>query len=105
HGSHNATLRAQGLERMTRRDLVAFLPVDEFVARKKAGYGEMPLKSLVKELLIRTGGRIARNDEGQKPQGANATLGTLAGAPDRDASFADNDHNPLYFEYVVPAGG
>jgi hypothetical protein len=104
HGSHNATLRAQGLEKMGppegSRDFVAFLPVDEFVARKKAGYGEMPLRSLVKELAIRTDGRVARNDEGAAPDGDDSTLRPIEGAPALRSDFLDAS-TELYFEYTV----
>jgi hypothetical protein len=110
HGSHNATLRQQGLELMGRSDgtaeLVAFLPVDEHVARDLAHYGEMPLRSLVKELAIRTGGRIVRNDEGAPPKDAESTLAPIEGAPPilRSKSFLDAS-TELYFEYTVAPPG
>jgi hypothetical protein len=106
HGSHNATLREQGLELMGRSDgkaeLVAFLPVDEHVARDLAHYGEMPLRSLVKELAIRTNGRIVRNDEGATPKDAESTLSPIEGAPSirPSKSFLDAS-TELYFEYTV----
>ncbi len=110
HGSHNATLRQQGLELMGRTDgtaeLVAFLPVDEHVARDLAHYGEMPLRSLVKELAIRTGGRIVRNDEGAPPKDAESTLAPIEGAPPirPSATFVDAS-TELYFEYTVKPPG
>jgi hypothetical protein len=106
HGSHNATLRQQGLELMGRTDgtaeLVAFLPVDEHVARDLAHYGEMPLRSLIKELAIRTGGRIVRNDEGTPPKDEESTLAPIEGAPPirPSESFLDAS-TELYFEYTV----
>lgn len=106
HGSHNATLRQQGLELMGRSDgtaeLVAFLPVDEHVARDLAHYGEMPLRSLIKELAIRTGGRIVRNDEGTPPKDEESTLAPIEGAPPirPSESFLDAS-TELYFEYTV----
>lgn len=106
HGSHNATLRQQGLELMGRSDgtaeLVAFLPVDEHVARDLAHYGEMPLRSLVKDLAIRTGGRIVRNDEGAPPKDNESTLAPIEGAPPLrpSKSFLDASTD-LYFEYTV----
>jgi hypothetical protein len=104
HGSHNATLKQQGLELMGppdgAKEMVAFLPVDEHVARDLAHYGEMPLRSLVKELSIRTKGRIARNDEGAAPKDKSSTLLPIPGAPPLDSGFVDvkTDH---YFEYTV----
>lgn len=104
HGSHNATLRAQGLELMSRPDgageLVAMLPVDEHVARDLAHYGEMPLLSLVKELAIRTRGRIARNDEGAKPENRESTLNPIPDVPQISSDFVDAKTD-LYFEYTV----
>jgi hypothetical protein len=107
HGSHNATLRDQGLKLMGRADgtgeLIAMLPVDEVIARTKAGYGEMPLPSLVKDLLIRTGGRLTRNDEDNPidPKGGNPTLAGVAGAPKRLNDFGSKHKTDLYIEYTV----
>jgi hypothetical protein len=106
HGSHNATLREQGLELMGRTDgtgeLVAFLPVDEHVARERAHYGEMPLRSLVKDLLIRTGGRVVRNDDGAQPKDAKSTLAPIDGAPPaRPAADFLDKATDLYFEHTV----
>lgn len=103
HGSHNATLRGQGLELMGpphgSEELVAFLPVDEHVARDLAHYGEMPLRSLVKELAIRTGGRVARNDAGTKPKDSESTLAPIPGAPALRDDFAKG--TDLYFECTI----
>jgi hypothetical protein len=106
HGSHNATLRDQGLKLMGRPDgtgaLVAMIPVDEVVARTKAGYGEMPLPALVKDLLIRTGGRVMRNDEDAEiiPKG-NPTLAGVPGAPQRLEKFGTKHKTDLYIEYTL----
>jgi hypothetical protein len=62
HGSHNATLKEKGLELMTHPHLVAMLPVEaDGVAR--LGYGQMPLKGLVKALTEATEGRLLRLDQ------------------------------------------
>jgi hypothetical protein len=106
HGSHNATLLDKGLKLMGRNDgtgeFVAMLPVNEFVAQVKAGYGQMPLKSLVKDLLIRTGGRLLRNDQDLPPT-AEVPFPTLAGvedAPARRKEFGERVTD-LYIEYTV----
>jgi hypothetical protein len=105
HGSHNGTLKAKGLEMMGRPgasgELVALLPVNEHVARDLAHYGEMPLRSLVKDLAIRTGGRVARSDEGDAPKDKQSTLAHIPGAPPVSSSFATK--NDLYFECTVAA--
>jgi Metallo-beta-lactamase superfamily len=48
HGSHNATLKAHGLEQMKRLE-ATIIPVDEVMAKKKR-WGRMPLPDLVTAL-------------------------------------------------------
>jgi len=50
HGSHNATLKEKGLERMTSDQLAAFIPVDVNVAHNVKGWKRMPLPSITKSL-------------------------------------------------------
>jgi len=71
HASHNATLREEGLERMTSPDLVAMIPVNRETARKQEW--NMPFPPLLERLVEKTDGRIL-----------DAELGVLgAGAGDR----------------------
>jgi Metallo-beta-lactamase superfamily len=51
HGSHNATLKEKGLERMTSNRLAAVIPVDVNVAHDVKGWKRMPLPSLTKTLM------------------------------------------------------
>lgn len=81
HGSHNATLRQQGLEQMKRLK-TAVIPVDEIVA-KKMRWGAMPLAGLVTALETQTAGRIFRTDR-------DVPAGTTGLKPD-----------PLYFEFEI----
>ena len=60
HGSHNATLKQNGLEMMSNLK-IAIIPVDHAMAVKKR-WGKMPLEQLEKELIDRTGGRVLRID-------------------------------------------
>lgn len=62
HGSHNAMLKAKGLERMTSPDLAAFIPVNETDA-KKARWHEMPFPPILDALGQRAGGRVIRADD------------------------------------------
>jgi hypothetical protein len=73
HASHNATLRAKGLELMESPDLVAMIPVDEAMAREVKGW-DMPFGELLKRLQEKTSGRILRADTGlpQKPPQVSA---------------------------------
>ena len=65
HGSHNATLRDKGLERMRSPDLVAFVPTDESWAWVKQGKGwKMPYLPIYRALLERTRGRVVQADIG-----------------------------------------
>lgn len=61
HGSHNATLREQGLETMHRLN-TALLPVDCAMAAKK-NWTRMPLPSLVERLRSLTGERLLQSDQ------------------------------------------
>jgi hypothetical protein len=65
HGSHNATLRAQGLELMTSPELVAMIPVEVAMARKKRW--EMPFPSLLERLMERAAGRVLLADSKSRP--------------------------------------
>jgi len=58
HGSHNATLKEKGLEKMTREDLVAYLPVSVPVAQDLMGYCPMPFYPVVRALQAKTKGRV-----------------------------------------------
>ncbi len=62
HGSHNATPKGEGLERMTHEDLVAMIPVDSARA-KKLRYGVMPFGKLLTALRASTHGRVLESDE------------------------------------------
>jgi hypothetical protein len=53
HASHNATLRAAGLELMTHSDLVAMIPVQENFARETKHWN-MPFPALLARLMEKT---------------------------------------------------
>jgi L-ascorbate metabolism protein UlaG (beta-lactamase superfamily) len=60
HGSHNATLKENGLEQM-KRLRVAMIPVDQEMAKKKR-WDHMPLDALVTALDKQTKGTVLRVD-------------------------------------------
>lgn len=62
HGSHNAMLKAKGLERMDSPDLAAFIPVNELDA-KKARWHQMPFAPILDALGLRAGDRVIRADD------------------------------------------
>lgn len=80
HGSHNATLRENGLEIMDALQL-ALLPTDRKMA-EKVGWGRFPLPGLVDRLEEKTAHRVVRSD-GEKPENS--------------AGFRIRE-DPLYFE-------
>jgi hypothetical protein len=61
HGSHNATLKQNGLELMDSPDLSAFIPTNEKDATK-VGWGEMPFEEICTALDRRASGRVIRAD-------------------------------------------
>lgn len=63
HASHNATLREQGLERMTHDGLVAIVPVDDRMAERQGW--DMPLSLLLDRLNEKCRGRVLRIDSGE----------------------------------------
>jgi hypothetical protein len=94
HASHNATLRAKGLELMASPDLVAMIPVDHAMAVKKRW--NMPFPPLRDRLLEKTRGRVMRVDEGvpkQKPE-------ALTDA-EWQAFQAQVEETELYIEFTV----
>jgi beta-lactamase superfamily II metal-dependent hydrolase len=106
HGSHNATLKALGLEKMINVRLTAAIPVVKAVAavqgkgRTMPGQGwEMPYGDLFEDLKARTNGRLVCGDgdpkEEQKafaaaPKGADPPI-TVVHAP-----------NGLWVELTIP---
>jgi len=92
HGSHNATLKAKGLELMRTDDFVAFIPVNHEMAIKKR-WGNMPLPGLVDALKQRSGGCVVRIDEDFAPD-PSAT---------KAIAFAKNLlTNKLFYEWTMP---
>ncbi|WP_439402859.1 MBL fold metallo-hydrolase [Bradyrhizobium sp. DASA03068] len=114
HASHNATLRANGLELMTHPELVAMIPVREEFARKTKHWN-MPFPSLLARLLERTKGRVLRADKSLDDLHADRDHrqdkpGELS-RDDWEAFFsrvtagpksAHSEIAPLYVEYSIP---
>jgi hypothetical protein len=101
HGSHNATLRQQGLELMNHPDLAAVIPV-EVEAVERLGYGEMPLTSLLEELEQRCEGRVIQLDE---VKSSSRFPGKWKKAPlacqDTITVGKNGDRRPIYVECEV----
>lgn len=89
HGSHNATLRAEGLEKMIHQKLSAFIPVDKVMAKKK-GWDEMPFNKLVSRLKAKTDGRLVIADEAGN--GVKAPFKSSAQKPFGRPLYVDYHH-------------
>jgi hypothetical protein len=61
HGSHNATHRAEGLELMKSPDLVAMIPVNREMAKKKKW--KMPFSPLLQRLMEKCRSRVIHQDD------------------------------------------
>ncbi len=96
HGSHNATLREQGLELMTHDDLVAMVPVDHDMAVKKR-WGKIPFEPLMQRLHQKASGRVLRSDSRQKIQDQKAPDGVPTATWRRFQQRVVDEE--LYFEY------
>ncbi|HEV7517226.1 MAG TPA: hypothetical protein VGR07_13065, partial [Thermoanaerobaculia bacterium] len=97
HGSHNATLREQGLEEMVSGDLVALIPVDRKMAEKK--HWKMPFPPLFDRLHEKASGRILRIDDTEKVMDRKVPDGVPA--PLWSAFQASVVETPLFFEIAI----
>ncbi len=88
HGSHNATLREKGLDRMTRL-LVAMIPVNHEMAVKKR-WGKMPLEELVKALQAQAKSVVLQVDDAKTPDVRSPGVAV--------ASKVTDEGKPLYYE-------
>ncbi len=77
HGSHNATLRQQGLEMMDADRLVAVIPVDQEWAHTVKKWSH-PEQNLLDALEERTKGRVLRADRISVPLEKPNNIGTIA---------------------------
>ena len=98
HGSHNATLREEGLELMTSDELTAMIPVDEDWARAlKPHPWKMPFGPMYEDLMRRTQGRILRTDIGlAKPERPAAAWKKF----EEDVDVIHDEDHPNKVHYV-----
>ena len=98
HGSHNATLRDQGLEKMVSDDLIALIPVDKEMAKKKRW--NMPVPPLLERLLQKTSGRVLRVDDADKVENRQPPKGIPAALWRQFQQSVVADET-LYYEVVI----
>lgn len=100
HGSHNATLKAQGLERMVSDRLMAMIPVDHAMALQKR-WSRMPLPALVDRIKEKTHGRVLRSDDAVTTSAGLARLKPPGAATADWQAFTRRVRvTDLYFEIV-----
>lgn len=87
HGSHNATLREQGLEMMTSGDLVAMIPVNRETALKQEW--NMPFPPLFDRLQQKTDGRVLDAELGLAGTGTGARWDRFVAATDVQDRWID----------------
>lgn len=87
HGSHNATLRDKGLERMVASDLAALIPVSREMAAKKKW--EMPHKPLLKRLKELASGRVVLADGGLPDADGDASINKFLKLCSEDQLYID----------------
>jgi hypothetical protein len=106
HGSHNATLRGQGLEMMTDVNrLVALVPVDTYIAHEKKHWGKMPFDPLMKALEEKTQGRVIIADRPIADMPPKVFAAGAAVDSPETITVAGKDKpvtRPLYVDYFVP---
>ncbi|MGC4043425.1 MAG: MBL fold metallo-hydrolase [Armatimonas sp.] len=119
HGSHNATIKDKGLAKMTRSDLVAYVPVSVPVAQDSMSYCPMPFYPVIRALQTATRGRVFLPNgkaieplpEGLTPGQEQAELRksakiTLAGVSlditkeEKNKKTVVIEEMPLYLEYT-----
>jgi hypothetical protein len=88
HGSHNATLKTKGLEMMPEKGMVAFIPVDQEMAKQKRWF-EMPLDHLLDALKERCGDGVVRIDKDLP-----------AGLTDVTAGGTGGPYDTLYYDWT-----
>jgi beta-lactamase superfamily II metal-dependent hydrolase len=74
HGSHNASLKKDGIERMKGANLVALIPTDRTsLSKGNKKTWKMPYEPLNQGLIAAAGGRVIRQDDGIGPVKAALT--------------------------------
>jgi beta-lactamase superfamily II metal-dependent hydrolase len=104
HGSHNATLKAKGLELMENPELVAMIPVDEDWANDSMHW-EHPAKKLYERLEQKTKGRIIRTDEipgGNEPPSKPLHISKKAWDDFCKNLDWDKSGEDLWIQYKIP---
>jgi hypothetical protein len=99
HGSHNATLREKGLEKMVSPDLVAMIPVHRDTAADQKW--EFPYPPLWEALKKRTRGRVLLADAPDISE-IESDIESLLSLAERRSFGEAITFDDLYVEYRIP---
>jgi len=101
HGSHNGTMKAQGLEMMDSPDLAAFVPVSRAHA-VASGWKKIPEKDLMTELRRRCRGRVLTSEPDEKePSKRPAPDGVTNGVWSKFAGAVMRGPGGLYYDVTI----
>ena len=102
HGSHNGTASKSGLDMVSGKDLVAFMPlVQNMIPAAWGGAKNFPAKALYDVLIEKTNGRVVRTDEGviTKPSAVEKRKGL--GAAEKSAFEKGLKKGKFWVEYGI----
>jgi hypothetical protein len=99
HGSHNATLKQNGLELMTNPHLSAFIPTNA-VDAENVGWGEMPFRPLLEDLERRAPKRVVRADDAWLKQAGGQPTGNIISGAIKDFR-RDPREKALWVEFDI----
>lgn len=105
HGSHNGTASKSGLEKMTDKDLVAYMPlIKEKVPVVWDRNGDnFPFQPLYKKLIEKTNGAMLRTDEGAIKDARAKELREQNLPTEMQTRLNKASANPLFLEWEVKA--
>ena len=102
HGSHNATAKGSGLERMKEKKIMAFMPlVQDKVPDAWGGSDNFPAVPLYKKIIEKTNGAVIRTDVGLIEDFNAPDLRTNHYTDAEIKKMKDASRNPLFHDWVV----
>ena len=102
HGSHNATAKGSGLERMKEKKIMAFMPlVQDKVPSAWGGSDNFPAIPLYKKIIEKTNGALIRTDVGLINDYNAPDLRTNHYTDAEVKKMKDASKNQLFHEWVV----
>jgi len=101
HSSHNGTASVSGLELMSSKDLVAFIPLIKDKVPTAWVPSGFPAEKLYPKIIEKAKGRVVRTDKGLIMDGGADQLRSKLPAADKSAFQKKFKVGKNYFEYTV----